>query len=96
MRLSITAKVFTAFTVVLVVFALTSAHSVWQLGRLQGNVRLIERGHLRAMLALTALWAPANRPDRLPDALTKAVTRWLEAARAPALDKLWGLSGGAT
>ena len=54
-----------AFTVVLVVFALTSAHSVWQLGRLQGNVRLIEQGHLRAMLALTALNAELKGFERV-------------------------------
>lgn len=67
MRLSITAKVFTAFTVVLVVFALTSAHSVWQLQRLQGNVRLIQKGHLRAMLALTGLNADLKGFDRVLD-----------------------------
>ncbi len=67
MRLSITAKVFAAFTVVLVVFALTSAHSVWQLRRLQGNVRLIQQGHLRAMLALTGLNGDLKGFDRVLD-----------------------------
>ena len=48
----------------------------------------------RVMLALTALWAPARRPDELPQALKQSVGRWLEEAREPALDKLWAMSGG--
>ena len=47
------------------------------------------------MLALTALWAsPHGRPSERPPVLDKAVVRWLEEAREPALDKLWQLTGG--
>ena len=49
----------------------------------------------RVLLALTALWAPrGGRPTVLPRALRQSMSRWLEEAREPALDKLWGMSGG--
>lgn len=56
--------------------------------------RMGTRPRDRVMLALTALWAPQQRPQELPLALRKEMARWLEDAREPALVKLWGLSGG--
>ncbi len=64
---------------------------------LEDVVQLSRMGALprdRVMLALTALWATPKRPKALPLALQQSMTRWLEEAREPALDKLWRMSGG--
>ncbi len=68
-----------------------------QRAHLEGVVQLARMGSRprdRVMLALTALWAQARRPQEPPQALKKAMGRWLEEAREPALDKLWAMSGG--
>jgi len=79
MRLSITAKVFLAFTVVVVSFALTSAYAVYQMQRLQGNARLIQDGHLQVLLALTSAAGNLQRFDAIleqkdPVVLEKTLT----------------------
>jgi hypothetical protein len=56
--------------------------------------RMGARPRDRVMLALTALWAQARWPQEPPQAMKKAVDRWLEEAREPALHKLWAMSGG--
>ena len=48
----------------------------------------------KVLLALTALWATARRPAELPEALRRQVRVWLDDAREPALEKLWGWGFG--
>ena len=79
MRLSITAKVFLAFTVVVVCFALASSYAVYQMRRLQGNARLIQDGHLQVLLALTSAGGNLQRFDAIleqkdPVVLEKTLT----------------------
>ncbi len=79
MRLSITAKVFLAFTVVVVCFAAASVYAVHRMRRLHDAARVIQDGHLRGLLALSAAGGNLKRFDavleqRDPVVLEKTLT----------------------
>ena len=64
---------------------------------LERVIRMASMGdtpRVKLLLAISALWAPATRPAKatLPEPLIETVEEWLEEARDPNLEDLWGLS----